>query len=460
MKVLFIAAEAAPFVKVGGLADVAGALPAALRRMGHEVLLFLPRYGTVDPARWQLSRILDNFATPMDWRRDIHCQLLTTPDGLTCFVENDYFFGSRFSVYGHNDDAERFVLFCRAALEACRVAGWKPDIIHAHDWHTAAAVRLEWAAPLRAGLVFTIHNIAHQGRFGPDKWPLLGVHDGSGALNLMEQALYCSDIITTVSPTYADEIRRAEYGEGLDWMLRQRSDRMVGILNGIDTEVWNPSTNAATPYDADDLSGKWECKAQLQHMMGLPVRPDVPLLGIVSRLDAQKGIELILESVGDIVNHSSAQIVMLGSGRDDLEQGWRNATAVHPDRVAHYIGFNASLARDIYAGSDIFLMPSRFEPCGLSQMISMRYGTLPVARATGGLVDTVPDRSLPHGVGYVFGAYARPDFLGALGRAVLDFGHRPSWEDAMRRAMRTDFSWTRSAARYSETYQAAAALRR
>lgn len=460
MKVLFLAAEAAPFVKIGGLADVAGALPAALRSLGVDVRLFLPRYGVINPAQLGLVKVLDNYSTPLDWRHE-ECQLLMTPDGNTMFVENHQFFGSRSRVYAENDDAERFVLFCRAALLACLHTGWIPDVIHAHDWHAAAAVRIAAAAPGRPALVFTIHNIAHQGYYGPDKWPLIGVHDGQGGLNLMDQAIRATDVITTVSPTYAEEIRRPDYGMGLDGLLRWRADRLVGIVNGIDTNDWNPMTDMriAAPFSVDNLDGKAYCKARLQEITGLPQRAHAPLMGVVTRLDGQKGIELIIQSFHDILHYSQAQLVILGSGADSYEYSIRMAAIGNPSRVACWIGFNAGLAREIYAGADMFLMPSNFEPCGLAQMIAMRYGTLPVARATGGLVDTVSDRSHVDGTGYLFGDYTKDAFEGAMGRALLDYRHRPSWVAAMRRAMLRDFSWERSARTYVETYNWALALR-
>lgn len=453
MKVLFLAAEATPYAKVGGLADVAGALPSALRHAGAEVKLMMPRYGTISREKWKLSLCMDHFVVPMDWRKEI-CQLLISPSGNEYFVENHAYFGSRNSVYGQDDDAERFVLFCRAALEACRLSGWVPDVIHAHDWHSAAAVRLHWASSQRAGLVFTIHNLAHQGMFVPSKWPLLGVYDGQGPLNLMQQALYAADVITTVSPTYAQEIQRREYGFGQDGLLRQRSNRLAGIVNGIDVDAWNPGNDPIIParFSAGDLRGKWACKAELQKRMGLDVNPNVPLLGVVSRLDDQKGIRLILESLGDIQNFSEAQFIVLGSGHGPYEDGFRSMTHYNGRRFANWIGFNNDVAHLIYAASDIFLMPSSFEPCGISQMIAMRYGALPVVRSTGGLVDTVQDRSRPDGVGYHFGPYDRASFQGALSRALRDWYHRPSWEDAMRRAMTRDFSWTTSARRYMEVY--------
>ena len=458
MKVLFIAAEATPFVKVGGLADVAGALPQALRRLGVEARIFLPRYGMIDPVRWQLTKVLDNYPTPLDWRQE-HCQLLATPDGNTFFVENDYFHGSRFFVYGADDDVERFVLFCRGALEGARHMGWQPDIIHAHDWHAAAAIRLAAAAPNRGGLVFTIHNMAHQGRVSREKWPLLGVFDATGGLNLMEQAIHAADVITTVSPTYAEEIRHPQYGEGLDPMLRQRQDRLFGILNGIDPDAWDPVDLPKWGPDRHDLRGKMRCKAWLQSQVGLPVREDAPLIGVVTRLDSQKGIDLILGGLDNLVHYSNAQLVVLGSGRGDYEDAFRAASARYPDRIWSYVGFNADLARDIYAGSDIFLMPSLFEPCGLSQLISMRFGTLTVARATGGLVDTVLDMSHPDGVGYLFSPYTVDSMLGALGRAFTDYQNRPRWEHIVSRAMNRNFSWDVAAERYREVYDWALAGR-
>lgn len=456
MKVLLLAAEASPYVKVGGLGDVAGALPQALRRQGADVRLFMPRYGKIDPGRWKLRKVLDSFPIQMDWRRE-ECQVLATEDGTAFFVENQFFFGSRHSIYGDGDDAERFVLFCRAALGACRRMGWHPDVVHAHDWHSAAAIRVHWAAPGRAGLVFTIHNIAHQGLVRNDKWPLLGVYDGRGNLNLMQQAIYAADVVTTVSPTYAREIQTEEYGFGLEWILRQRADRLTGILNGLDVNHFNPATDPdiASNFSAADPGGKRACKAALQRQMGLPVRQDVPLVGVVSRLDDQKGIKLIVNSLGDLLALTRAQLVVLGSGHDAYENAFHLATANYPSRVANWVGFNATLARQIYAGCDIFLMPSWFEPCGLSQMIAMRYGALPVARATGGLVDTIRDRSRTGGTGYLFGPYERGAMLWALGRALSDYRNSISWTQAVGRAMAQDFSWDRSAARYLDIYRLA-----
>lgn len=460
MKVLFLAAEAAPWIKVGGLGDVAGALPQALRRRGLDVRLMMPRYGSIDPGKWRLEKVLDNFSVPMEWHQE-ECQLWKSADQETYFIENLRFFGSRSQAYGESDDAERFVMFARAALESCARSGWQPDIIHAHDWHSAAAVRLHWASRPRSALVFTIHNIAHQGLVRNTKWPLLGVYDAVGPLNLMEQAIYAADVVTTVSPTYAREIRTSEYGFGLESVLREKGDRVVGILNGLDVESWNPATDPtlAQNFSAQDPFGKAECKRALQEQLGLPQRSDVPLLGVVSRLDSQKGIRLILDALPELLSLTSCQIVFLGSGYHQYENEIHRWTAHHGDRVGSYIGFNSDLSRRVYAGSDIFLMPSSFEPCGLSQLISMRYGTLPVARATGGLVDTICNRIEQGWTGYLFGPFEKGALLAATGRALHDYRDSHLWTDAAIRAMSQDFSWERSAARYEEVFHWALEVR-
>ncbi len=460
MRVLFLAAEGVPFVKVGGLGDIAGALPAALRAQGMDVRLVLPRYGTIDPLRWNLQQLRENFPVQMDWRLE-QCQLWATADEHTWFIENQYFFGSRASIYGHGDDAQRFVLFCRAAIEACLLQNWMPDVIHAHDWHSAAAIRLVWHSSPRPALVFTIHNIAHQGMFDHNTWPLLGVYDAEGPLNLMAQGLYTADVITTVSPTYAAEIKRPEYGFGLDGLLRGRANRLVGILNGLDTSLFDPATDPhiAQNYSLDDISGKAVCKAALQREVGLPENPTAPLVAVVSRLDDQKGIDLIVQSLANIIGFSDAQLLVLGSGHAPYEEAFRAAASIRPDRVAAYIGFNAPLAQRIYAGADIFLMPSSFEPCGLSQMMAMRYGTIPVVRATGGLVDTVPDMAQPDGVGAVFAEYSVAGMLGGLDRALSAYRFPNDWQHFVHRAMRQDFSWITAASRYVDVYRWALTLR-
>jgi starch synthase len=425
-----------------------------------DVRLMLPRYGSIDPGRWKLQKVLDNYPVPMEGYAE-ECQLWRAPDQDAFFIENQRFFGSRGQAYGDGDDPERFVMFARAALEACRRMDWNPDILNAHDWHSAAAVRLHWAAPQRAALVFTIHNIAHQGLVRNTKWPLLGVYDAIGPLNLMEQAIYAADVVTTVSPTYAREIRTSEYGFGLEGVLREKGDRVVGILNGLDVASWDPATDPAIArkFSANDPFGKSECKRALQEQVGLPQRGDAPLLGVVSRLDSQKGIRLILDALPDLLNLTSCQVMFLGSGYHQYENEIHRWTAHHGDRVGSFIGFNSDLSRRVYAGSDIFLMPSSFEPCGLSQLIAMRYGSLPVARATGGLVDTIRNRIEEGWTGYLFGPFEKGAMLAAIGRALSDYRDSYLWTDAVRRAMSQDFSWERSAARYEEVFHWALEVR-
>ena len=460
MKVLFLAAEATPWIKVGGLGDVAGALPAALRERGMDVRLMMPRHGKIDPGKYELRKVLDNFPVPMDYHSE-ECLILRDDKRDAYFVENQRFFGSRAEAYGESDDAERFILFARAALESCRRMGWYPDVVHAHDWHSAAAIRLHWASPDRAALVFTIHNMAHQGLVRGTKWPLLGVYDAVGPLNLMEQAIYAADLVTTVSPTYSQEIRTKEYGFGLQQNLRDKGSRVVGIINGIDTVSWDPSTDQsiAANYSAADPVGKLECKRALQEEVGLPQRSDVPLLGLVSRLDSQKGIRLVLDALPELMSLTSAQVMFLGSGYRQYENEIHRWTAHHGDRVGSFIGFNGDLARRVYAGSDMFLMPSNFEPCGLSQLLAMRYGSLPIARSTGGLADTIKNRIEHDWNGYLFGPFTKNALLPAIGRALNDYRDPQLWTDAVRRAMSEDFGWAQSAARYEEIFNWALEVR-
>ena len=458
MKILFLSAEAMPYVKVGGLGDVAGALPAALRAKGHDVRLVMPAYGLLDRNKLGLEKKIDSFNVQMDWRNET-CQMWVNPRTGDCFITNYYFFDNRFQVYGSGDEVEQFILFCRAALEACRLDGWEPDIIHANDWHTAAAIRLAWAQEHRPGLVFTIHNMAHQGNQYPNGWPLLGVYDGKGNMNLMQQAIYCSDVVSTVGPTYAKEIVTREGGCGLDGDLRSKGDRLRGVLNGLDTVSYDPATDRslAANFSKSDWSNKALCKRYLQDEMGLEANPDSPLIGMVSRLDSQKGIELVIQVMDRIVDYSDAQILILGSGDRAYEVNIEQIAARHPGRIAKFIGFDGNLARQVYAGADIFLMPSLFEPCGLSQLIAMRYGTLPVARATGGLRDTIVDmRSVEGGCGYLFGNYDKEEMMYTLFEcAFKDYRDKHKWNEAIGRAMSRDFSWSTAAAGYEDLYRLA-----
>lgn len=474
MNVLFVAAEVDPWIKTGGLADVAGALPAALRAIGHDVRVVMPRYRVLrekgvpvdGPIAASFLAIGERAEEQRVWR-------LTGSATPTYLLDIPAAF-ERSAIYGENDDHRRFVLFARGVLDLMQhlreVDGWQPDVVHCHDWHAALVPNY-----LRTTLgytfghiatVFTIHNLAYQGFSPSSTMALAGLSEGgsledalggrfAGTFNFMARGIVHSDIVSTVSPTYADEIMTPEYGEGLDGVLRSRRDRMVGILNGIDAMIFDPFTDPsiAAPYRADDVSGKAVCKAALQRECKLPVKADRPLLGVVSRLAEQKGFELLEGVMPWLLRETDAQLVLLGSGQANWEALFRRYAAEHPERVAARIGFDAALAQRIYAGSDMFLMPSRFEPCGLGQMIALRYGSVPVVRATGGLNDTV--REGWEGNGFRFHPYEARYFADAIGRALAAFRNREGWEMLRERGMREDNSWSHAANVYARLYLAA-----
>jgi starch synthase len=372
----------------------------------------------------------------------------------------------RAELYGFGDDPYRFAFFSRAALELTAALGWRPDLVHAHDWHAAPAVAwLATAGQTDARLrglasLFTIHNLAHQGRAGWDIWDYLGVlthglaEEGYGEVNFMARGIYHATLINTVSPTYAREILTPSGGAGLDGLLRYRHFDVHGILNGLDYAVWNPATDRrlALPYTADQLERREANKAALQARAGLPLRPEVPLVAMVSRLDWQKGLDITGHVIHLLLNNyaGEAQFIVLGSGAGEYEAMFANLAAYHRDRMAAFLTYDADLAQLIYGGADIFLMPSRFEPCGLGQLIAMRYGCVPVVRATGGLADTVQD-SL---TGFTFNGYSAADFWQALQRAIYIYTvDRESWRAIQQNGMAADFSWQRSARGYQQLYE-------
>jgi starch synthase len=469
MNVLLLTAECAPYAKVGGLGDVSAALPVALRELGHDVRVIMPRYGTIDPQRWSLEPATEPYRFPAG-HETITASLSTTENqGVpTYFVEIPWLFGDRFSMYDHGDDARRFVLFCGAALAGMEALGWKPDVLHANDWHTAPVPAMlrggrAGAFYLDAGSVFTIHNLAYQGWSEP--WLL----DGAAALlpqwvrdpwvNLLSLAVQTADVITTVSPTYAQEILTPPFGEGLDGLLRSRQDRLFGVLNGIDTELYDPAGDPriAAPYTADDLSGKSACKAALQAEAGFAAEPGAPVLAMVSRLVDQKGFDLVAAALEPLLGETRLQVVILGTGHQQYHALLEQLAVRYPGRLRAWLKFDAELAHRIYAGSDLFVMPSRFEPCGLGQMIAMRYGTVPVVRATGGLADTVQEG--PPGdprTGFVFWEYRVDALLGAVRRALTTYEGAPDeWAAIRENGMRADLSWELSARRYLELYELA-----
>lgn len=477
LNVLFVAAEVAPFAKAGGLADVAGSLPKAIRALGHDIRVMMPAYGWIHRHGFELRREFEPFPIPMG-REDVSAAILRSTLGEKIpvyFVENAHYF-DREHIYGYEDDAERFIFLSRAALEACRRMNWQPHVIHCHDWHTAIVPNWLHTTYTKdpflaaAASVYTIHNLQYQGVFGPEVLGIAGLDDYglivhpdiarelNAAVNLMARGILFADAINTVSPTYAQEILTPEYGEGLDPLLRERRDALYGILNGIDTEIWNPATDAyiACRYDARTLERRHENKLALQAACKLPQDAQVPLIGMVSRLADQKGLDLleeVLESILDL----GVQLVILGTGDPRYEEMLRRAAMQFSRQVAVSLTFNPPLASQIYAGSDMFLMPSRFEPCGLGQMIAMRYGSVPIVRATGGLADTVQDfdPETGEGNGFTFRAYDPQELLTAVRRAVETYRHPDTWRRLQLRGMQTDFSWRRSAREYVVLYRRA-----
>jgi starch synthase len=477
LKILLVAAEVAPFAKVGGLADVAGALPKALRAMGHDVRVVMPRYGTIDVGKYGLRRVVSNLAVPLA-RQPVNADVLEGRIGEDVpiyFIENEQFFG-REGMYGFWDDDARFIYFSRAALELLRPLDFKPDVIHVNDWHTAVLpnmlARLYADDPFYADIatVMTIHNLAFQGVYGYgslnladlEQWGLIksGIPGLDEIVNLLGRGLYFSDVVNTVSNRYAEEIMTPEYGERMDPLLRVFRSKLSGIINGIDYDVFNPTTDAtiATRYDIGSIEKKVENKLALQKEVGLPQDPAIPLIGLISRLYDQKGLDLIANVMWGLMR-LNLQLVVLGAGDGRYEEMFRANARDNPWKVSATIGFKPVLAQHIYAGSDMFLMPSRFEPCGLGQLISLRYGTIPIVRATGGLADTIDDWDPVRqtGNGFVFTAYDHWDLFAQVVRALETFRQPALWKQLQVNAMTTDVSWANSAEKYVRLYRAAMA---
>ncbi|MGO8971470.1 MAG: glycogen synthase GlgA [Myxococcaceae bacterium] len=470
MRILFLSSEVAPFSKTGGLGDVAKALPAALARAGHEVRVVTPLYGTV---RGELmpTDVMLRLRFPFGVERAGLAVARAGTRHEVWFIDHPGYY-RRPALYGTDwDEHRRFGFFSVAALQAAQGMGFAPDIIHLNDWQcglAAVALQGRFAATAlgSAAIVFTIHNLAYQGNFPKSVMEDLGLPwalfnaDGLefyDTVNFMKAGITTADAVTTVSPRYAQEIQTQEYGCMLEGVLRSRADRLTGILNGIDDEEWDPAQDRLLParYDAFDFSGKAVCKAQLRRRFALP-EPDRlssrPLFGLVSRLTAQKGIDLILATVPWLLSRAEAEVVLLGNGDEQLERGLLALAARFPGRVGVHIGFDNRLSHLVEAGADFFLMPSRYEPCGLNQMYSLRYGTIPLVRATGGLDDTVTDAALPGGDGLKF-HHIQPDALAwAMGRALEVWRSPEVLEGLRRRGMAKDFSWRVSAGRYEQLY--------
>jgi starch synthase len=472
MKVLFAVSECVPFVKTGGLADVAGALPKELKKSGTEVHVILPNYSIIAEKFRQSFQFNKSIEVPLGPQSQ-YCGIFTTEqDGITYhFIDNEYYF-HRNTLYGHDDDGERFSFFSKAVLECIPHLGFIPDVIHSHDWHTAMVnflLKFQYRHhPIYSKIktVFTIHNLQFQGIFPFEKISELLRLDPQyfnmeqlefyGNVNFMKGGIVSSDRVTTVSPTYKEEIQFPYYGERLDGLLRKHSDKLIGIINGIDDTVYNPRVDPdiAVSYDLDTIEGKSDNKKELQQYFGLPEVEDTPIIAMVTRLTAQKGLDLVLHVFNEMME-DNVQFIVLGSGDTYYENFFNQMIRQYPDKVKVYIGFNEALAHKIYAGADLFLMPSQFEPCGLGQLIALQYGTIPIVRETGGLNDTVQsyDESTGMGNGFSFKNLNAHDMLHTVKRA-LDFYHQnDSWIRLIENAMTQDYSWFQSAKKYNEIYE-------
>ena len=472
-KILFAASECTPFIATGGLAEVIGSLSKSLAQdEEYDVRVVLPLYSDIRGDYRQRFTYLGNINVPLGWRNQ-YCGIFSYEEsGVTFyFLDNEYYF-RRGGCSGYYDDGERFAFFSRAVMESLGFLQFYPDVLHCHDWQSALAAiylktiychRREYSL-IRA--VFTIHNIEYQGKYSLDVLEdLFGISDDyryllefDGCANLMKAAIECSETFTTVSPTYAEEIKRAEYAHGLQGEVERNAFKLRGILNGIDVKSYDPATDPAlfAPYSAENPAGKAVCKAELQKMLGLPVRADVPVVAMISRLVAHKGLDLVRAAIEELLA-DDVQFVLLGTGDSEYESYFKDLANRYKGKAVSIIAFNGDLSRKIYSGADIFLMPSKSEPCGLSQMIASRYLTVPVVRETGGLYDSIK----PYGAGgngFTFAAYNAGDMLYVLREAVSLYKNKPEWQKLMIKAGTTDFSWQRSAEEYKKLYTDTLAL--
>ncbi len=468
MKVLFVTSEAYPFAVSGGLGDVAGALPAALRKRFVGCRVVMPLYEDISQELREQMTFIGSISVPVAWRRQ-YCGIFEAKyNGVTYYLLDNQYYFKRAGLYGYYDDAERFAFLARAALEILPTVDYYPDVIHCNDWQTALL-------PVYHSLIYahkpgyeniktllTIHNIQYQGKYGYEVLEdVFGIPsyahsllDYDGCANILKGGIETAHAVNTVSPTYATEIMDPWYSYGLDSILKERSYKLSGIINGIDVEVYNPETDKVIPttFTVDDRSGKAKNKAALQEQMGLPVRSDVPLVGLVSRLVSQKGLDLVKYAMEGLLKQD-VQFVVLGSGDWTYESYFDEMAARYPEKFAVKIGFVPSLARQIYAGADLFLMPSKFEPCGLAQLIALRYGTLPIVRETGGLKDTIVDCGEADGYGFTFKTYNGDDMADAVHRALALYQDQDAWQAAVTRAMQQDNSWNSSAGEYIKLYK-------
>jgi starch synthase len=476
MKIVFVAPEMVPFAKTGGLADVTGSLSRQIQALGQEVICFLPKYKRIDSSRWPLKPVLERLQIPVG--SEIETGRIFRYDdasGVKIFFLDQPEFFSRDELYGtplgdYPDNDRRFVFFQRGVIEAVRYLGFKPDVVHCHDWQSGlipAYLKTLYANDpffAKTKTVFTIHNLAYQGNFPPDSLPITGLSwdefkmerlEFWGKVSFLKGGLVYADELTTVSPRYAQEIQTKEFGCGLEGVLQSRRSNLAGIVNGVDPQEWNPETDPdiLSNFGVKKLEEKAGNKSALQKENHFKVDPEIPLLGIVTRLVDQKGLDILAPALEGIAKRG-AQFVLLGTGDEKYHQVFEEIGRSHSHQVKIHILFDPKMAKRIYAGSDIFLMPSRYEPCGLGQMISLRYGTVPVVRETGGLADTVNNFNpkTGEGTGFVFKKHDTKAFLEAIDRAFEAFKDPKLWQKIMKNGMRCDFSWRASAKKYVELY--------
>lgn len=473
MNILFIAAESVPFVKTGGLGDVIGSLPKSLKQKNTDVKVIIPLYRSILEKYAEQLKYVSDITVELSWRK-LYCGVFEMEhDGVKFyFIDNQQYF-NRENPYGYDDDLERFAFFSKAALSILPEIGFKPDIIHAHDWHTGLVPLFLKAFysqdKFYSGIktVFTIHNLHYQGVFGKEKLgDVLGLDDSyfnsdlleyHGDINCMKAGIVYSDKLTTVSKTYSEEIKQPYFGEGLEGILKKREKDLTGIVNGIDYELYNPEKDKNIPvhYSAKTIEKKAINKQKLQNELGLVENPEVPVLGLVSRLVDAKGIDLILHIMEELLHTTDVQMVLLGTGDKRYEDSLRYMESKYRGRVVSYIGFRVDLSHRIYAGADMLLMPSRFEPCGLSQLIALRYGTIPVVRETGGLNDTVFSYSPKNktGNGFTFKNFNAHDMMYVIRDALEYYSDRKAWRHIVKNAIKSDYSWKKSAEAYIGLYR-------
>lgn len=471
MKTLFVASEALPFITTGGMGEVIGALPKALRKRFVGANVVLPFFSDIPLELREKATYLTNFSVALGWRNQ-YCGIFRARIDGVCYylIDNEQYF-KRQGIYGHYDDGERFAFFCKAVLEMLQHIDLKPDVIHCNDWQSALTpvyYRLfyhDLPGYENISFVYTIHNLKYQGKYGIEiledvfgigkEWR--GLMEYKGCINLMKAAIEVSDRITTVSPTYAQEIKDKFYGEGLENVIRRHGERTEGILNGIDTELYDPFTDPMifTNYNGENIADKVKNKAGLQRVLGLEQNSEAPLMAMVTRLTDHKGIDLVMRVLGELMDSSDLQMVVVGTGEKLYEDYFKAMHRRYPRRLHAAITFNHELAHRVYAGADLFLMPSLSEPCGLSQMIALRYGTLPIVRETGGLKDTVQSYNefTGEGNGFSFTHYNAHDMLATIRRALSFYRDPVAWNALRKKAMEEDFTWRRSAGAYLNLYR-------